>query len=291
MTRITIGATGPQALVQDAGRPGLASIGVGHSGAADRTSFALANRLVGNPEQLAGIEVLLGGLRLQADQDLELAVTGAAVSVDIDTGSGPVPMGLASRHRLPAGGTLSLGYAQSGLRAYVAIRGGVQIPPVLGSRSTDTLSGIGPRPLREGDRLPVGEPGLPLPVTDQAPVAPIESTEVTLRILPGPRTDWLADADRLTATDWTVTDDADRVGVRLRARSGPGVELLDPQRQLPSEGVVRGAVQLPPSGEPVLFGADHPVTGGYPVAAVLLDADADRAAQLRPGQRLRLCWA
>jgi len=291
MTRITVLATGPQALIEDAGRPGLAAMGVGSSGAADRASFALANRLVGNPEGAAVVEALLGGLALRADHDLDVAVTGASVSVNIDAGDGPVPMGLASRHRLRAGEVLSLGYAEAGLRAYLAVRGGLDVAAVLGSRSTDTLSGIGPAPLRAGDVLAVGEPSLPTPIADQAPVAAITGDEPTLRLSPGPRPDWLVDVGRLVGAGWTVTDDVDRVGIRLRPHDGPGVELVDPTRQLPSEPTVRGAVQIPPDGAPVLFGADHPVTGGYPVVAVLSDAASDRAAQLRPGQRLRFTWA
>ncbi|MFD1860362.1 biotin-dependent carboxyltransferase [Aeromicrobium camelliae] len=290
MTALEVVQTGAQATVQDAGRPGLAAMGIGRSGAADRRSFALANRLVGNAENAAAIEVLLGGLVLRAHVEVDVAVTGAAVEVSIDRGDGPVPAGLNARHTLRPGWLLCLGQATAGLRAYVAARGGLDVAPVLGSRSTDTLSGIGPAPLQPGDLLPVDACTLPLPNTDLAPVRQLDDDEITLRFIRGPREDWLADAEHLVTTRWTVSDKVDRVGARLVAAEGPGVTMAVEGRQLPSEGVVRGAIQVPPGGEPVIFLADHPVTGGYPVAGVLTDDDADRAAQLRPGQRVRLAW-
>jgi biotin-dependent carboxylase-like uncharacterized protein len=170
-----------------------------------------------------------------------------------------------------------------GLRTYLAVRGGVDVPPVLGSRSTDTLSGLGPAPLAPGDRLPVGDLRGAEPFVDVAPVrAP--SSEPVLRVLPGPRRDWLDPAawTELTTRPWTVTANSNRVGLRLdgprlaRARDG----------ELPSEGLVPGALQVPPDGAPVLFLADHPVTGGYPVLAVVVTADLPAAAQLRPGDTL-----
>ena len=290
MSALEVVQTGPQATVQDAGRPGLAAMGVGRSGAADRRSYTLANRLVGNAENAAAIEVLLGGLVLRALDDVAVAVTGATLEVGVDRGDGPVPAGLNARHTLRPGWLLCLGQATAGLRAYVAIRGGLDLDPVLGSRSTDTLSGIGPAPLRAGDRLRVDTCTLPLPGTDLAPVRSVDDGEVTLRVIRGPREDWLADPEHLVTTSWSVSDKVDRVGARLVAADGPGVAMAVEGRQLPSEGVVRGAIQVPPGGEPVVFLADHPVTGGYPVAGVLTDEDADRAAQLRPGQRVRLTW-
>ncbi|OUZ09287.1 allophanate hydrolase [Aeromicrobium sp. PE09-221] len=291
MTTIEILATGPQATLQDLGRPGYASIGVGRSGAADRRSFALAHRLVGNPEDAVAIEVLMGGLSLSTDGTVDIAVTGADVEVHVDRGQGPVPMGLNARHTLQPGWTLSLGQATSGVRAYVALRGGIEAEPVLGSCSTDTLSGLGPAPLAGGDRLALGSKAGELPTTDLAPVARFDEDVVTLRAVRGPHDDWLADADRLTGITWTVSDRTNRVGARLCPPEGDALQHAEPGRQLPSEGATRGAIQVPPNGEPVLFLADHPVTGGYPVAAVLLDEDVDRAAQSRPGQQVRLTWS
>jgi biotin-dependent carboxylase-like uncharacterized protein len=195
---------------------------------------------------------------------------------------------------LRPGARLELATATAGLRAYLAVRGGLELPAVLGSRSRDTLAGLGPAPLRPGDELPVGDPRPPRvtgwPTVEQAPVAgpPPPDDVVVLRAVPGPRADWLDDAARaaLWGAEWEVSADSDRVGIRL---AGPPLDRAEAVRdaELPSEGLVRGAVQVPPSGGPVLFLADHPVTGGYPVALVVLDADVDRAAQLRPGQHLR----
>jgi len=167
------------------------------------------------------------------------------------------------------------------------VRGGLDVPAVLGSRSTDILAGLGPDPLQVGDMLQVGPPPGQFPNVDEAPVRSLSAEAITVRALLGPRADWLADPRQLASTQWTVSSRSDRVGVRLegqplqRHSSRAGQELL-------SEGVVRGAIQVPPRGEPVLFLSDHPVTGGYPVAAVVRDADLDLAAQAVPGQTLRI---
>jgi allophanate hydrolase subunit 2 len=164
------------------------------------------------------------------------------------------------------------------------VRGGVDVPVVLGSRSTDTLSGLGPPRLTTGASLPVGTLAADEPFVDVAPVRPPSSAPV-LRVLPGPRRDWLAPTawTALTGQEWTVSADSDRVGLRL---DGPVLERVRTD-ELPSEGLVPGALQVPPDGAPVLFIADHPVTGGYPVLAVVATADLPAAAQLRPGDRLR----
>jgi biotin-dependent carboxylase-like uncharacterized protein len=179
---------------------------------------------------------------------------------------------------------LALGVPARGLRAYLAVRGGVAVPPVLGSRSTDALSGLGPAPLAAGDRLPVGDLAADEPLVDVAPVASLPDRPV-LRVLPGPRRDWLADTAWAALRDaaWTVSADSDRVGLRL---TGPRLARARDD-ELPSEGLVPGAVQVPPDGAPVLFLADHPVTGGYPVLAVVVTADLPVAAQLRPGDVVR----
>jgi biotin-dependent carboxylase-like uncharacterized protein len=195
--------------------------------------------------------------------------------------AGGRPAGLNAPVILRAGEELALGLPPVGLRSYVAVRGGVDVPAVLGSRSTDRLSGLGPAPLTAGDRLPVGGLAGEEPVVD---VAPVRWPEPVLRVLPGPRRDWLTDrawAD-LTGAPWTVSSDSDRVGLRL---TGPRLAWARDD-ELPSEGLVPGAVQVPPDGAPVLFLADHPVTGGYPVLAVVTRADLPAAAQLRPGDTL-----
>lgn len=283
---VEILATGPRALVQDLGRPGLARLGVGRSGAADRAAHALAQRLVGNTEEAAGIEVTLGGFAMRARGDLLAVVTGAPVTVEVE-GRPRAPGELL---HLADGADLRLGTAAAGLRAYVAVRGGLEAPVELGSRSTDTLSGLGPAPLAEGDVLPVGESTRALPTLDAVALPPPPSaTEVRLRVRPGPRLDWIASPEALVGPVWHVSSRSDRIGVRL---DGEPVarESSRTDAELPSEGVVRGSIQVPAGGEPVLFLADHPVTGGYPVAAVVVSTDVDRAAQLRPGDRVRFVW-
>ena len=155
---------------------------------------------------------------------------------------------------------------------------------MLGSRSTDTLAGLGPAPLSAGDRLPVGAPTAPLPGIDLAAVAGPASGDVRLRVVDGPRADWFTDAARthLLSAAYEVTAESNRVGMRL---SGPVLERVRDD-ELPSEGMVCGALQVPPSGQPTLFLSDHPVTGGYPVIAVVVLADLPVAAQLRPGQHI-----
>jgi KipI family sensor histidine kinase inhibitor len=274
-------APGALTLVQDTGRPGLAAVGVGRSGAADAGALRLANRLVGNAADAAALEVLLGGVELRFPAGGVVALAGAEVPAWV----GGDPLAPHAATRIPPGGVLRTGLATRGLRLVVGVRGGIDVPPVLGSRSADQLSGLGPAPLRSGDVLPVGTrllaaaqpwPDPPRPWTDP----------VVLRLLPGPRADWFApDAlDRLRGVAYTVTPASNRVAVRL---DGPPVQRVD-RGELPSEPLVPGAVQVPPDGQPVVFGPDHPVTGGYPVLAVLDARSRDRAAQLRPGDRVVL---
>jgi biotin-dependent carboxylase-like uncharacterized protein len=177
------------------------------------------------------------------------------------------------------------------MRAYVAVRGGIAVPPVLGSCSRDTLAGIGPEPLRAGDELPVGPPPPRWPEVDVAPVAALTGAMITARVVPGPRQDWFARPEDLFAGPWRVSPDADRVGVRLER--GPELPALTRANtaELPTEGMPLGAIQVPPSGQPVVFLADHPITGGYPVIGTVLDADIDALAQVRPGCRVRFVRA
>jgi biotin-dependent carboxylase-like uncharacterized protein len=274
--RLTVLAPGPLTTVQDLGRPGQAALGIGRSGVCDRSSAALANRLVGNPPDAALLEVTFGGLALRAGDDVLLATAGARCA-------GPFPH--AAPTPLRRGQELRLGAPATGLRTYVAVRGGIAVPPVLGSRSTDVLAGLGPDVVAAGHELPVGEPTAPPPTLDLAPVADPAGDAVTVPVLPGPRADWFGEAGwaALAARPWTVTSESNRVGLRLDGEPLQRVR----EGELPSEGMVRGALQVPPSGLPVLFLADHPVTGGYPVIGYVVDTEVDRCAQLRPGQTLR----
>ena len=280
MTRkLEVLATGALALLEDLGRPGLAATGVGRSGAADRAALRLANRLVANAEDAAGIEVVFGGLAVRAHGLLTVALAGAPAPADVDG----TPVGHHTLIVLRTGQVLRLGTPPTGLRTYLAVRGGIAVDPVLGSCSTDILSGLGPEKLAPGAVLPVAQEPDALPLIDIAPVGVPPGGEVVLRAVLGPRADFFADPRALARTTWTASSRSDRVGMRLE---GDGLERAGSD-ELPSEGIVRGSIQVPPGGEPVLFLADHPVTGGYPVVAVVLDADADRAAQVRPGQRIR----
>jgi biotin-dependent carboxylase-like uncharacterized protein len=277
--------TGPLAVVQDTGRAGMAHLGVGRSGAADRRSHNLANRLVANPDDRATVEVTFGGFSARVHGgDVDIAVTGA----DTDPTVNGIKFGTNSIHHVRAGQVISLGVPRAGLRTYLAVRGGICVEPVLGSRSYDVMSAIGPSPLSPGDRLPVGEHTDTYPELDQAPVAAITGNSVELLVVPGPRDDWFVDPDALVHTDWAASDRSDRVGMRLVGRP---LHYRFGDRQLPSEGATRGAIQVPPNGLPVILGPDHPITGGYPVIGVVIDEDIDKVAQVRPGQRVRLHWA
>ncbi len=286
MTGLQILATGPLATVQDLGRPGHAHLGVPRSGAADRGALRLANRLVGNFEGTAGIEVTLGGLRLRTDGRALVAVTGAVGAVMVNGR----PVGTGARTELPAGGELNIGTPVTGCRSYLAVRGGIDVPAVLGSRSTDVLAGLGPPPLAAGDVLAVGPPQAALPAVAMAPVDAHRDRITVVTLFDGPRREHLADPASLTAGMWEVGADSNRVGVRL-ARPGGTAQSPANHRpdagELASEGIAHGSVQVPPTGNPVIFLADHPVTGGYPVAGVLSAHSLDAVAQLVAGSLIR----
>ncbi|GAA4819958.1 biotin-dependent carboxyltransferase family protein [Tomitella cavernea] len=289
--RLEVLDPGPMTTVQDGGRPGRGALGVGLSGAADRGAMAAANRLVGNDEGAAVLETTLGGLAVRARRAAIVAVTGPVTTVDVD-GS---PAGSHCRVLLHAGQVLSVAAPPHGLRNYLAVRGavveihgtdGAVHRAELGSLATDLLSGLGPPVLRAGDALVTGRPAAALPATDLVPPdSAAHTAPVRLPIVWGPRDDWFTAGARrlLAAREWTVMPDTDRVGARLHGPEG----LRRARRGEPaSEPMVTGALQVPADGLPVLFLADHPVTGGYPVIAVVRRAALDAAAQLRPGDRV-----
>ena len=289
-------APGLQSLVQDLGRPGLGDLGVSPSGAADQRSARQANRLVGNEPGAAVVENLLGGLAVRARGDQVLAVSGAPAGLEVRDSTRTLLRrpALHAPFALLDGETLTIDAPSAGVRNYLGVRGGFDVPPVLGSRSSDSMSGIGPAPLTPGTFLPVA------PVTGVQPVGipeeamPSRGALPVLRVTLGPRDDWFGpDALKvLTGQQWLVTEQSNRIGVRL-APPGEGTpeqgRPLERTREgeLPSEGTVAGALQVPPNGHPVLFLADHPVTGGYPVIAVVVPEDLPVAAQLPPGQHVR----
>ncbi|HZS31638.1 MAG TPA: biotin-dependent carboxyltransferase family protein [Gaiellaceae bacterium] len=251
---------------QDRGRPGLAHVGVSPSGAVDREAYELGNRLVGNEPGAVALEATLVGPRLRFREPALVALVGAdAVTVELD-----------------AGEVLDVGPFQRGARVYVCVRGGFRAPAVLGSCSTDILTGIGPPPLRDGDVLELADAASGEPFRGDPPPRELGGE---LRLLLGPRADWFTPAalETLGSTAWTVTPAANRVGIRL---DGPELERARTDELL-SEGVVTGALQVPPSGRPILLLDDHPTTGGYPVIGVVRSEDCSRAAQLRPGDEVR----
>jgi len=279
---LTVVRTGPMTVLKDNGRSGHATQGVTPSGAVDRSAYARANRLVGNPPGTAVLECTLGGLRVRFDEPALVVLTGTDAVLTVD-GTRSEPEEVVD---VPAGAQVSVTTPRRGLRSYLAVRGGFDVPPVLGSRSTDQLA-VGPARPAVGDVLPIG----PSPHQPPGPAEPamVQDGPVLLEVDLGPRDDWFtpdAVAQFLSA-NFTVSPASNSVGLRL---DGPRLSRLRID-ELPSEGVVRGSVQVPPDGHPIVFQADHPVTGGYPVIAVLTPAAADLAAQARPGATVRFTVA
>jgi biotin-dependent carboxylase-like uncharacterized protein len=286
MTSLRIVEVGWGTTLQDRGRPGLADVGVPRAGAVDRHSHDLVNRLVGNAVDAATIETNRG-----------LVVEAVEPAVVASSADGAV-------RTLRASERLHVDAAAGEMWAYLAVRGGIEVAPVLGSRSHDTLSGLGPDALAAGDLLAIGpDPGTEMP-TD---LAPHVLRRRAVRIWDGPQHEWFGSVDVMIADDWLVTSEVSRVGVRLErhrspsadsSRSGtsrpvvhPGI-VLDAARSqqirsMPSEGLVEGAIQITPSGQPIVMLANHPTTGGYPVIAVVDPDDVAVVAQAPPGSAIR----
>jgi biotin-dependent carboxylase-like uncharacterized protein len=275
---LRIERAGALTTVQDRGRIGLAHLGVPRAGPLDVPAAALANRLVGNGPEAALLEVTWGGLELETGDGAWVAVTGAPVPLRVDG----TARGCDRAEWLAPGSRLRLGTPRAGVRSYLAVAGGLAVEPVLGSRATDTLAWVGPPRVEDGAELPVGEPaGPPAPVDTPRPRRP-----GPLRVWPGPRADWFAEGalEQLCAAPYVVGEASNRVGLRLEGGTPPSRVRGD---ELPSEGMVLGAVQLPPGGQLVVLLADHPPTGGYPVVGVVHPEDLWQCGQLRPGERLR----
>jgi len=264
--------------VQDRGRVGYAHLGVPRAGALDPPALLAANRLVGNPDEAAGLETTLNGVGLRTEVATTLAVTGAPARVTVDGEE----VGFGEAVTVPAGAAVDIGSAVVGVRSYVAFAGGVTVTPVLGSRSTDTLSGLGPPPLRAGFVLPIGRSSGAVELPDgRVAVDPRTGGPIELRLRLGPRHDWFPTAarDALFAGPYALSVKSNRVGARL---NGPELR-RSTAGELPSEGIVLGAVQVPGDGQPLIFLADHPTTGGYPVIGVVETADLALLGQARPG--------
>jgi biotin-dependent carboxylase-like uncharacterized protein len=266
--------------VQDMGRAGHAHLGVPRSGALDAPSSRLANRLVGNGPEAAVLETTLNGCAVRPRCTVTAAVTGAPCPVTVDGR----PAAWGAPVRVPAGAVLETGAAVRGVRSYVAFAGGVAVDPVLGSRSTDLLSGLGPQPLAEGAVLPLGRPQAP-PSHADAVLWQGPPDELVLKVLLGPRDDWFTPAALRTLAigRYRVASASNRIGLRTE---GPPLERAR-DGELPSEGMMLGSVQVPPDGRPVVFLADHPTTGGYPVVGVVPERDLAAAAQAAPGTGVR----
>lgn len=282
-------STDRPALYQDAGRHGCSNQGVSESGAADHAALRAANELLGNQVDWAAVEITYGGFVLEAGEPVTCAVTGAGAPVRIESAQGhivEVPTGVA--FALDAGDILKLGVPMSGVRSYLAIRGGFEVEKVLGSASTDTLAKLGPAPLKAGDvLLPANKACASIyPYSLAGPSLPRGGDLITIDVVMGPRTDWFTPESVLAffSQSWTATTESSRVGVRLQ---GAHALLRARQDELPSEGTCVGSIQVPASGQPVLFLADHPLTGGYPVIAVVASHHLSLAAQVPIGCKIR----
>lgn len=294
MTILEVLQPGPLSLIQDLGRPGWSSIGVSRSGAFDRAALALANRIVGNPENLAGIETVLGGLHLLAHAPMTVAVTGASGPVQLAPGSRRSrahPVDRRSPLHLQGGDRIRIGNPDRGLRTYVAIRGGLEIQPVLGSASHDTLSGLGPPRVATADLLPLGPQPAGSIIVDHVPIgsAPDPTAPIQLEVVPGPHhrsLDGLLPIEALEmlqGAPYRVEPSSDRIGIRL-----VGPTLPRQPGELPSAPMRPGAIQVPASGQPIVLGPDAPTTGGFPVLATLTPPALDAIGQARPGDLVRL---
>ena len=278
---IRVAAPGLLTTVQDAGRWGCQHLGVPVAGPMDPVSHRIANLLVGNPADRATLEVTLVGPELEFLDDAVLAVAGARVDLRLD--GRPMRDGVAAR--AGRGSRLRFGRRTAGARAYVAVRGGIDVPARLGSRSTDLasrLGGLGGRPLRAGDRLDVETAGgAPVPGGRCEPPLPLPAGGARVRFVPG--TDpqrFEADAlERFPDCRFTVGPDSNRMGYRLQ---GPVIGLADPAPVL-SSATPAGTIQVPPSGQPILLMADRQTTGGYAVVGTVITADLGVAGQLAPG--------
>lgn len=277
------------ALFQDHGRRGQAAQGVSESGALDHQSLIEANLCVGNPSGSAVIEIAYGGFAIKADRPITLAVTGAPTPMTIHAADGNRIR--APNHKpfaLDAGDELTLEYPPEGTRSYLAVRGGFAVTTVLGSAASDTLAKVGPSPIAVGDVLSLGSETVSAvdPYRPMAKNHPKAEDTISLDVILGPRTDWFTEKGLATLLrqEWQVTPESSRVGMRLAADEP--LERAD-ATELPSEGTPLGSIQVPHNGRPVLFLADHPLTGGYPVIGVVAAHHLDLAGQVPIGAKIR----
>jgi KipI family sensor histidine kinase inhibitor len=280
---------GLHTVLQDGGRRGMAAIGVPTAGPADPTSFSLANRLVGNSPEACALEMTAQGPALRCLSPTFVAVVGGSPDVRVGGRSASpgqvIPVG--------PGQTVEIGLVRRGLRTYLAVAGGLVGPLVLGSSATDVLSGFGPGPIAAGQRLAAGPLSLPLGdhLADDVMAGPGGEMPLELRVLPGPHPERFAPGafESLAERRFSVEGQSNRVGLRLRpVGQGPSLAASDTGPALDSQGMVVGAMQVPPDGEPVVLLPDHATLGGYPVIAVVASVDHGLLGQCAPGATLSL---
>ncbi len=285
MTELVVETPGLFTTVQDLGREGFAPLGVSPSGAADAISLRIGNRLVGNPEGAAALEMTLVGGVFTFEQPAVIAVTGADFGAAIDR----VPLPMWASAEVRTGQTLVFGASRSGARAYLCIQGSIMVEPFLGSTSTHTLSGLGGfegRALRKGDRLKLGKSDhfFRRRTVSQHALSILRPRKV-LRITCGPQSAWFRNSGwkHLCENSFHVTEHSNRMGIRLE---GPAI-ISDIPREMITEGVPLGAVQVTPSGQPIILFVEQQTTGGYPKIANIISADMHSVGQLRPRDEIR----
>lgn len=276
MSALVVDRCGPGASVQDGGRVGWRRHGVSGAGAMDRLALAVANALVGNAPDAAAVELTLAGARFRVESGPVLvAASGPGVTLRVDDRA--LPPGLSAEAR----DTVEVSAIRGGVHGYLAVAGGVDVPPEMGSRSVHLRSGIGGAMLAPGARLPVVGGALTPQALDRLP----EHAAGPIRFLPGPQDDWFGPEvlDLLAGSEWQVDARSDRMG---RFLSGP--QLAPRAGSMVSDGVLPGSIQVPPAGQPIILMRDCQTTGGYPKIATVISADLDRLAQLPAGARFRL---
>jgi antagonist of KipI len=280
--RITVVKPGSLTTVQDLGRHGFAHLGIAPCGAMDGMALCAANRLVGNDEAAAGLEITLLGPTLSFSSDAVIALTGSTFEADVDG----EPIAPFASRRIVAGSSLRIGASREGARCWLAVGGGIDVPMVLGSRSTHlsaAFGGFAGRALRAGDVIAIG-PAAAGPLRRMAALEPY-ATSQTLRFIAGPQAEaFSAEAQRRFRSEWfAVSARSDRTGVRLETVPLAHRAAAD----LLPEGLVAGSVQVPADGHPIVLGVDRPATGGYVKIATVISADLGRLASAKPGDRLR----
>lgn len=285
MTALCCDQAGPLTTIQDQGRLGWQRYGITPAGAIDPPAYHAANLLVGNPLGAAALELTLAGGSWRAEGGtLRLAVTGADFPLDLDG----APLAMWRGFRLEPGQVLRIGAARQGLRGYLAVRGGIATPPVLGSRATHLRSGLGGlagRAIQSGDHVPVGPDAGGNGPDRYLDPRHLPAASGPLRFVPGPQADLFTAEARaaLVAGGYVIAADSDRMGYRLQGAALPHLRGAD----IVSDGIVAGAIQVPAAQQPIILLADRQSTGGYPKIGCVITADLPRLAQMRPGAEVR----